>query len=175
MDIGQVFQTLIGTVVGGSIVIATNWINALRERKLSTQQWYEDLYIAKGLDPIITYLTGQEYRLLVSDQIASSIPTDQYVVPLDALTRIQTLLDSQVLTKIIGLLQIIPARGGAEAMLLVAVNNVEQELLSFRKELLKAIPTKVNNKNYEIDASGIRDRLDAIQINLRSFAKQSHL
>lgn len=69
----------------------------------------------------------------------------------------------------------IPARGGAEAMLLVAVSNVEQELLSFRKELLKAVPTKVKNKNYVIDAPETRAGLNTIYNDLRSFAKQSHL
>ncbi len=175
MDIGQIFQTLIGTVVGGGIVIATNWLNAQRERKQSAQQWYEDIFITKGLDPIITFLTGLEYCLLVSEKIANALPTDLNIVPLDALTRTQTLLDSQVLTKIIGLVQMIPARGGAEALLLVAVNNVEQELLLFRKELLKAIPTKVNNKNYVINASGTRDKLDIIYNELRDFAKKSNL
>ncbi len=175
MDIGQIFQTLIGTVVGGCIVIATNWINAQRERKQSAQQWYEDLFITKGLDPIITFLTGLEYRLLVSDKIANALPTDLNVVPLDALTRIQTLLDSQVLTRIIALVQMIPARDGAEALLLVAVSNVAQELLLFRKELLKAIPAKVNDKNYVIDGFGTRDRLDIIYNDLRNFVKKSNL
>ncbi len=45
----------------------------------------------------------------------------------------------------------------------------------FRKELLKAIPTKVNNKNYVIDASGTRDKLDTIYNELYDFAKQSNL
>jgi putative lipoic acid-binding regulatory protein len=58
---------------------------------------------------------------------------------------------------------------------LVAVNNTEQELLLFRKELLKVVPTKVHNKNYVIDASGTRDKLDIIYNDLRDFAKKSHI
>ena len=171
MDIGQLFQTVIGTLVGGSIVIATNWINAQQERKKAAQQWYEETYITKGVDPLITYFTGLELHFLLSDNVFKSMNTDLNIIPVDALTKIQTLLDSPVLTKIIGLVQTIPAKDGTEAVLLVAVTNVGGELLSFRKGLLKDISTKVSNKNYVIDASDTRDKLTIILDGLYSFAK----
>lgn len=175
MDIGTILQTLIGTVVGGGIVIATNWINAQREKKEAVKQWYENTYINQGIDPIITYLTDVEYRLLVGGSKLRTVQTDLTTVPLDALTRIQTLLDSQVLTKFIGLVQIIPATYGKEAVLLVAISNMGQELIVLRKVLLKVISTKVNNKNYVIDASETSKKLNVIYDELYSFGKQSGL
>lgn len=171
MEIGQFFLTLIGTLVGGSIVIATNWINAQQDRKKAAQQWYEETYITKGIDPLITYFTGLELHFLLGEDVFKAIQTDFNIIPIDALTKIQTLFDSPVLTKIIGLVQTIPAKDGIEALLLVAVSNVGGELLSFRKELLKEIATKVSNKNYVIDASNTRDKLTIILDGLYSFAK----
>lgn len=33
MDVGSMIQTLVATVIGGAIVIATNWISAKAKRK----------------------------------------------------------------------------------------------------------------------------------------------
>ena len=52
MNVAQLIQTLAATIIGGLIVIATNWINARVKRRETIQEWYERTYITEGIDPL---------------------------------------------------------------------------------------------------------------------------
>ena len=56
MDIAQLIQTLAATVVGGLIVIATNWISVQELRRNAVKEWYEKTYVIEGIEPVVTYL-----------------------------------------------------------------------------------------------------------------------
>src|SRR6266568_4479192 len=100
MNIGQFILTLvasiIGTLAGGLVVIFTNGLSARRTRRKSLQDWYRKIYIAEGVDPLITFFVELEFRWKWSDQ--KLLPLEK--LPITALANIQVLLDNHVLTEI---------------------------------------------------------------------------
>lgn len=86
MDVGSIIQTLVATITGGVIVIATNWISGQGERKKAVREWYEQNYIAGGVDPLITYFVGLEFHLRsLGLNNRTELPNIE-LVPLEALT-----------------------------------------------------------------------------------------
>ncbi|SRR6266496_2436861 len=55
MNVSQLIQTLVATIVGGLIVIASNWISARGRRKQDIKDWFERTYITEGIDPLVAY------------------------------------------------------------------------------------------------------------------------
>jgi hypothetical protein len=93
MDIAQITQTLFGTVVGGLIVIATNWISAQRESRKATQEWYEQIYIIEGMDVLIEHLMAMQFQIHNYAMFKPYVPlSDTDTVPVGALARYQSLL-----------------------------------------------------------------------------------
>ena len=104
MDISQIIQTLLGTVIGGAIVIATYLVHAQIERQKSAQDWYEQTYVREGLDPVITYLLNLRLHILNADiQNSMQLPSIN-ILPLEALSRVQLLLGDTTINGIIVLI-----------------------------------------------------------------------
>ena len=67
MDISQAILTLIGTLVGGGIVVASTWQQARLERQKTVRQWYEQTYITEGIDAVVNYLLCFRLHILNKD------------------------------------------------------------------------------------------------------------
>lgn len=146
MYLGQFLQTLIGTIIGtllgGFVVIFTNWISAQRTRRENIQDWYKQTYITEGVDPLITFFVDIEFRWKWSEPRLMSLED----APVAALAKIQVLLDSDVLTWIARDIQNFLAGKEIDVETQYTLVELGICLLDLRKELLKIIPTEVNEK-----------------------------
>lgn len=147
MDIGQFILTLSATIVGGVVVICTNWISAQRTRRESVQDWFKQTYISEGVDPLITFFVGLEVRWNWGTQQLMKLDD----IPVAALAKIQILLDSDILTQIAIHIQNFHAGNQIDISTQITFLDIGQTLLKLRKELLKIIPTQVNEKNYPMN------------------------
>src|SRR6266699_5749752 len=96
MFLGTIIPTIIGAVVGGIVLIFTNWfaaqLSANRERKKDAQSLFEQFYVTEGLVPLKTYFTSLELHLFNHDISKPFIPLGEIgSVPIEAVTRTQTL------------------------------------------------------------------------------------
>jgi hypothetical protein len=99
LDISPFVQTAFGAIVGGSIVVATNWLTARAERKRHAQEWWEQKYVSEGVDHLITYLKSvQLYSANMNLSIGHTPPlvAKPQEVPLDALTRTESFLHMDI-------------------------------------------------------------------------------
>ena len=107
MDIAQVAQTLVGTIVGGFIVIATNWISSQRESRRATQEWYEQTYLTDGIDLVIAHLISIRFKIHDHAYPDLNVQVDSAdTVPVNALARYQSLLKDAMLPTLIAYLHI---------------------------------------------------------------------
>lgn len=159
--VGQLFAT----IVGGSIVIFANWLSTRTEKQEAVQMWYEQAYIAQGVDPLITYFLSLEFHLRSLNLGNRTELPDINLVPVEALTKVQIILDDQVLTSITLLfheylgdtnITVVPSTAAS------AADKINSTLSQLRKELLKNVSTKVNSKIYQVDVSHIVDTFKSI-------------
>ncbi len=164
MPIYQIVQTLIGAIIGGGIVLIADWLRAYQKRKKSTQKWFESTYIKKGIDPVITYLLNLRLHIINLDLQNSMQLPNISVVPVEALAKIQILLDDTVVNGIIVLIHSALIENKSEEKLKAgkAALETSKVLLSFRQEMLKISNTKLSNKNYKIDTSLTQTKLNSI-------------
>ena len=154
MNTWQFILTLVATITGGAVVIATNWISAQVEKRKAIQEWYEQAYITEGIDPIIKYFISLQTHLSNRYTGYSISLADIDVVPVDALAKIYILIDNAILFTIIRLVRAHLTDVEAKELTLYAVSGalvkVCSILLEFREEILC---TKVRNKIHRINAS----------------------
>lgn len=171
MDVGSMIQTLVATIIGGAIVIAANWISAQGEKKKAVRDWYEQNYITGGVDPLITYFVGPEFHLRsLGLSNRTELPSIE-LVPLEALTRTQALLSSNVLTSTTLLIHEYlgdPSIVVVPSTVAATISKVSTTLLQLRKKVLEAVPTQVNNKFHQIDLSDIVAAFKSIEEELNS-------
>jgi hypothetical protein len=176
MQIGELVQTLIGTIVGGFIVIAANWVTVQEERKKTVQEWYEQTYLTNGVDPLLIYLHSLELHLLdgwIDDISYMQLPKLE-PMPIEALTRMQIFLDdTAILASLIGMVHACfnDKKGYARNAALNAVLETYRVLLGVRRELLRVTGSKVRNKNYQIDMKSTRTELAKIFDNFNNEMK----
>lgn len=164
MDIAQLIQTLVATIVGGLIVIATNWIAKQEERRGAIQEWYEKTYVTEGIEPVVIYLANLSIYFY-NKQVGGFIRVkDIDAIPVEAIIRLQILFDDSIVPTIISLAH----------KLLISEDKTQNEkacnlmyklsslLLNFRKELLHVIATQVKTKHYVVDASEVVKELNKI-------------
>jgi len=164
MDISQMIQTLLGTVIGGAIVIATYWVHARLDRQKSAQDWYEQTYIREGLDPVMTYLLNLRLHILNADiQNTMQLPSIN-VLPLEALSRVQLLLGDTTINGIIVLIHasLTPNKQESNIKASAAALQTSKILLSLRQEILKISSTKLKSKSYQIDSSATLSKANSI-------------
>ncbi len=171
MNIGQfvltLIGTIIGTIVGGCVVIFTNWINAQRARRESVQDWYKQTYVTEGVDPLITFFVDAEFHWSRKQVM------DLDTVPVAALAKMQVLLDSDVLTHMARYIQkYIAGTDLSTSKTPMLLEEIGFALLDLRKELLHLIPTQVNEKNYQLTSTSMKERFETIYKDLKhSFPK----
>lgn len=169
MNINPFIQTVFGAIVGGLVVIATNWLNTTREKRKEVQEWYEQRYVTEGIDPLLVYLSNLLFHLTRSSN-DEKIILPVAMVPVEALTRIEVLLGIS---------------GGLD-YLSVFINDVNTSLSSheeyqmlavqpvldlckilhqLRQEVLKLIPNYVTRKNQELDITRFRERIVSLIVD----------
>ncbi len=163
MNIIQLIQTLVATVVGGLIVIATNWLTARGKRREAVQDWYERTYITEGIDPLVAY-----YQRLVICLIDKSrhftLQIDQKEIPVEALTNIRILLKNSVtpLNIIFYAQAILTYLTDSKPLYETSVtlqNDVITGLMNFRRELIEVVTSKVHDKHYLADTTDLISQL----------------
>ena len=172
MNVGQLIQTLVATVVGGLIVIATNWLTARGKKRQDIRDWYEKTYIIEGIDPLVVYfyqLGIYFYNKSFGGFIRSE---DIATVPVEAMVRVRILFDNGIVSNILPaaheLLGSYEKETNQEASrIMIAISRM---LLDCRKELLEVIATKVRNKHSTIDASQVVMELSKMSDELINFA-----
>src|SRR2546421_7143597 len=88
-------QTAFGAIVGGGVVIATNWLATRAEKKRQIQEWWEQQYVTEGIDRITAYLNSvQIYSIIMNTSLGTNPPMidKPQEVPLEALARLEALL-----------------------------------------------------------------------------------
>jgi hypothetical protein len=181
MDIAQLIQTLVATVVGGLIVIATNWISARGKRRQDIQEWYEQTYIIEGIDPLVEYYQKLSFSLI--DKLEGyTLHVVQKDIPVDALSKVRILLKNDPAPlNIILLGHALLANPVDEGILEAAADAMQDaidNLLRFRLELTKVISSQVNNKHYVADTVNLVNRLEKIRrklYQLEGQQKEEHL
>lgn len=143
MDIGQLIQTLVATVVGGLIVIATNWISKRGERQNAIQEWYEKTYIVEGIEPLVIYIANLNlyfYDKAIGGGLVHV--KDNNTLPIQAIIRLQILFKDGIVTTIIALAHELQTSTdkkindkACDIML-----DIGTLLLSYREQLLGTIP-----------------------------------
>lgn len=174
MNVAQLIQTLVATVVGGCIVIVTNWLNRKGERKEAVQEWYERTYLVGGIDPLVTYYQNLAFTL-ISKAGENAMPATASDIPVEALGKIRVLLKGEVtpLNIILSAYYLLTECTEKETLreasqtLLKAV----EVMATFRVELTELIANRVRKKHAQIDASSLIKKLEKIDQELRNFVE----
>ncbi len=165
MQIWELIQTLIGTVVGGFIVIAANWLTGREERKKAAQEWYEQTYLTNGIDPLLVYIHSLELHLLNGWVGHNYMQLPELgKIPIEALTKIEILLSDGTLSNIIGMVHVCfnDRDGYSNNAAHNGITATYRLLLEVRRELLTIIGSKVRNKNYHMDVKQHKIKLSKI-------------
>jgi len=84
---------LLGTVIGGLIAVLAIYIKEALDQKRSAQTWYEDEYIAKGIDPLLSYVMLIKYQLLAQTKRQKILTNaEPMVLPIMALNKLVVIL-----------------------------------------------------------------------------------
>src|ERR1700736_6350700 len=103
MDIVQLIQTLVATVIGGLIVIATNWIAKQEERRGAIQEWYEKTYVTEGIEPVVIYISNLAIYFY-NKQVGGFIRVGTIeTIPVESIVRLQILFNDSIVPTIISL------------------------------------------------------------------------
>jgi hypothetical protein len=164
MDWGKVVESAIGTFTGGAIAVASMWLKELIDRWKSAQVWYEQFYITEGIDRLMSHVKIMEIQLALvipADQAAPIWGSrEQYpgvknppksesheTYPLEALVRIETLLNDNLITALIttsysasdSLKKLVPGSLSQDLMRSshIQLRNLYDQLKTIRTELLK--------------------------------------
>jgi hypothetical protein len=163
LDINPFIQTAFGAIIGGFVVIATNWLKTAREKRKEVQAWYEQRYVTEGIDPLLTYLTNLTLHFIrLPDQRIMLLP--DATVPVEALTRIEVLLG---ISGGMEFLSVFMARINTglvsseeyQDSVIVPLFRLCEKLYELRREVLKLIPSKIHHKKQELDLTQFRDSI----------------
>jgi len=169
-------QTAFGAIVGGGVVVATNWLNTAREKRKLVQEWYEQRYVTEGLDPLIAYFSNLALRFLGSPNHETILLPDA-TVPVEALTRIEVLLGisggMEFLSVFIAQIhESLASSGEYQDIAITPLFRLCETLYQLRQEVLKLIPSKVSRKNQELNLTQFRD---SIVLLVDTFTKEAYV
>ncbi len=177
MNIAQLIQTLVATVVGGLIVIATNWLSARGKRKEAVQEWYERTYIIEGIDPLVAYYQYLAFTLFSTanaNRVLSIVKRD---IPVEALNHVRILLKGDVIPlNIILAAHYQLAEVTEQKVLLESAQTVQKAvevLLIFRVELTEVISRRVGNKHYVANTTRLISNLEKVDQELKNLVEHS--
>lgn len=177
MNINPFIQTAFGAIVGGFVVIATNWLTSRAEKKRQSQEWWEQKYITEGIDCLIAYLKSiQIYGISMNLAIGTNPPmiAKPQEVPLEALARIEAFLYMDISSIIIFAYLASGSKiDEQKEEALVAITKVLDILYQLRREILRHMPeisSRYHHVNvarqYEQVKTGLSEYLDKVYAEL---------
>jgi hypothetical protein len=174
LDINPFIQTAFGAIVGGGVVVATNWLNTTREKRKEVQEWYEQRYVTEGLDRLLAYFTNLALRFLGSPNHETILLPDA-TVPVEALTRIEVLLDvsggMEFLSIFIAQIhESLASSGEYQDIAVIPLFRLCETLYQLRQEVLNLIPSEVSRKNQKLNLTQFRD---SIVLLVDTFVKEA--
>ena len=168
MDLGKIAESAFGTFTGAAIVIASMWIREYFYKRKAAQIWYEQYYIAEGIDRLVSHVR------MIDVQMSTLIPTSEVAAlyrtqdphrgvvrlprndahetyPLEALVRLETLLNDDQITAMITISHVesddmkkIPA--GLRSITLMSSTLEDIRTLYFHLKTIRAELLKVKVK-----------------------------
>jgi len=174
MFLATIIPTIIGAVVGGIVLIFTNWFTARlstrSDRKKAAQSLFEQFYITEGLAPLKTYFTSLELHLLNLDISKPFIPLAKIdSVPIEAITRTQTLWGGGELTSLIKNINFCLSQNLGSDATLLSLTSVKETLTileQLRIDTLTAAERMVFSKGMMPDAFHARESIKRINESL---------
>jgi len=163
LDINPFIQTAFGAIIGGLVVIATNWLNTKREKRKEVQAWYEQRYVTEGIDCLLAYFTNLTFHFV-------RLPNDKAIllpdapVPVEALTRIEILLGINGGMEFLGVFiakinATLLSSEEEQDLAIVPLFELCRMLYELRQEVLRLIPRKINHKNQQLNIAQFSDSI----------------
>lgn len=103
VDWAKVIETIFGPLIGAAVALVAIWLKEIYDRRRELQTWYEEQYLREGLDRITSHIMAVEYCLNANPD-DPPVPEEMLKLPVEAITRIQIALQSDVFTKAIPML-----------------------------------------------------------------------
>jgi len=152
---------VVGPVIGAIVAVTAIWTKEHLESRKASQTWFEQSYIAEGIDRLLGYLRLQEIQLALlsvsqtaevndgrfsfdHENISKNVGLNAF--PVEALVRIETLLKTRdyvavisSLPEFIRLIALVDPEKRSRALLsdkIALVRQTYQSLLTIREELL---------------------------------------
>lgn len=186
MDWGKVLESAIGTFTGGAIALASMWIKELIDRRKAAQVWFEQYYIAEGIDRLLSHVrmthiqigalraarrVATEFKKKELDYgIEKSLKSEAHeAYPHEALVRLETLLDDYLISALImsyvgqaDTMKQVPPGLRSETALASALHhlrNLYAHLKTIRTELLKVKVKQKSDIKDVLNRPGIKQAL----------------
>lgn len=179
VDWTEVIKLIGGPLAGGAIALSGIWIKELFDRRRATQNWFEEKYIAEGLDRFYAYIMTIQFSLMVGEE-HPALETQAQSLPVEAVNRLQIVLKTEVFT-LSGPMLLLGAQSHKSAWgdicdLIAQVDAAErslsesehhdasQDLRRMREELLaQQAALKANNDTFVSVSNDLRYRLELIR------------
>lgn len=173
----QLVLAAIGGIIGGSLTLLANRINARREQIKFSQEWYERQYLTEGIEPLTAYYTvlALILRGRSSERYSVELLPESTEFPVVAYNRLHELfpdnrfaigveyIEEQLATFPYSFTELTEAEQfGAFAQLYHVVSEFRDSLIRIGADLRKQIHANVHDKNAHLDsllASQIFDEL----------------
>lgn len=97
VDWTEIIKLIGGPLAGGAIALSGIWIKELFDRHKATQNWFEEKYIAEGLDRFYAYVMTIQYSLMVGED-HPALEIQAQSLPVEAVNRLQIVLKTEVFT-----------------------------------------------------------------------------
>jgi hypothetical protein len=169
----RVIESLIGTLAGGLIALASLSLKDLLDRWRASQAWYEQYYVTEGIERLRSYFMMVEMHLIDLYAGGSIENASLPPVPYEAITRVVGLLDCRGLLGVVALLTRLRTQYKSRAYVwdcIGVVKMVGAHLDDLSRELAGQkirIKTKVHFLAMSLKISALRDKLEK-DIELRS-------
>ena len=139
------------------------------------QEWYEQRYVTEGLDRLLAYFTNLALRFLGSPNHETILLPDA-TVPVEALTRIEVLLDvsggMEFLSIFIAQIhESLASSGEYQDIAVIPLFRLCETLYQLRQEVLNLIPSEVSRKNQKLNLTRFRD---SIVLLVDTFTKEAY-
>ena len=185
MDLGNIAESAVGTFTGAAIALASMWMKELFAGRKAAQVWYEQYYIAEGIDRLLSYVR------MIDVQMATLIPTSQVAAlyrtqepshggerapkseahetyPIEAIVRLETLLNDDQITTMITI-----SHGASDDMKKIPTGLRSLTLMTSSLGNLRTLYSHLKMIRAELLKVKVKRKSDIKNIHKRKGIKQS--